>query len=89
MTVLSQKNDTCVLIYKRKYNYYHEEYPDGRLFYDLDVQKYIASIGMEFTAIIFIAYIICNIFVMITGAGRMSLLKLHIMAEKICLDAVC
>lgn len=47
---------------KEKYNYYHEEYPDGRLFYDLDVQKYIASIGMEFTVIIFIAYIICNIF---------------------------
>ena len=47
---------------REKYNYYHEEYPDGRLFYDLDVQKYIASIGMEFTAIIFIAYIVCNIF---------------------------
>lgn len=47
---------------REKYNYYYEEYPDGRLFYDLDVQKYIASIGMEFTAIIFIAYIICNIF---------------------------
>jgi len=47
---------------REKYNYYHEEYPDGRLFYDLDVQKYIASIGMEFTVIIFIAYIICNIF---------------------------
>ena len=47
---------------REKYNYYHEKYPDGRLFYDLDVQKYIASIGMEFTAIIFIAYIICNIF---------------------------
>ena len=47
---------------REKYNYYYEEYHDGRLFYDLDVQKYIASIGMEFTAIIFIAYIICNIF---------------------------
>lgn len=47
---------------REKYNYYYEKYPDGRLFYDLDVQKYIASIGMEFTAIIFIAYIICNIF---------------------------
>ena len=47
---------------REKYNYYYEEYPDGRLFYDLDVQKYIASIGMEFTAIIFIAYIKCNIF---------------------------
>lgn len=47
---------------REKNNYYHEEYPDGRLFYDLDVQKYIASIGMEFTVIIFIAYIICNIF---------------------------
>lgn len=47
---------------REKYNYYHEEYPDGRLFYDLDVQKYISSIGMEFTVIIFIAYIICNIF---------------------------
>ena len=47
---------------REKYNYYYEKYPDGRLFYDLGVQKYIASIGMEFTAIIFIAYIICNIF---------------------------
>lgn len=47
---------------REKYNYYYEEYPDGRLFYDLDVQKYIASIGMEFTAIIFIAYVVCNIF---------------------------
>lgn len=47
---------------REKYNYYYEEYHDGRLFYDLDVQKYIASIGMEFTVIIFIAYIICNIF---------------------------
>lgn len=89
MTVLSQKNDTGVLIYKRKYNYYYEEYPDGRLFYDLDVQKYIASIGMEFTAIIFIAYIICNIFCNDYRCRTDVLVKTSYNGRKNCLDAVC
>ena len=60
---------TTLYYIEAKCQYFENDYGDGCFFYDLDMQRYMDGIGIDFFLFAFILYIITTIFIMDSNIG--------------------